>query len=90
MYRCLAILHFILYNYLQLRFWSTRHHWPKQEYFKPCFRLIYDTHGGGIMMSQFYGAVTTALENWQNTLVSMRKLTFSKDIKVHLKPPYKY
>lgn len=41
------------------------------------------------MLSQFYGAVTMAQENWQNTLVRMKKFIFIKDIKVQLKPPYK-
>lgn len=89
MQRCHAVLHFILYNYLQMSLWSTLCHWPGQEKFKPCFMLIYDTHGGGIRLSQFYGAVTTALQIWQNIVVRMRKFIFIKGIKILLKPPYK-
>lgn len=77
MHRCHAILHFILYNYLQMHLWRTLCHWPRQENFTPCFRLIYDNYGGGTM------------QNWQNILVRMRKFTFIKGIKVQLKPPYK-
>lgn len=48
------------------------HQWPRQENFKACFRLIYDTHKGGIIPSQSYGAnkIITSQEqrpwHWKN------------------------